>query len=271
MIVQTKKEAWEAAEKIFGTDYYNDEKVSYYAGYPIYVNDTSETNDQIADLGVRLEVRLKCNTVDCETTNIWIAEQIGEGITEEIEQEAEKISDNIVLKPLNIQSSPKNFHKNRIFKIAAQALKKARSANSTQELFDICEEAENLLAEAIEECHSHLTIYEPLTRVIMEWRKQGKVYCEKYACMNMQKQPEQKTESEIQKKMDMIAEQCSIIAEDFERYAEDIREEGAFIYDMSEEYVNRTFAIMQFMSITRDFMKKGIKIINELNQYKEVE
>lgn len=65
--------------------------------------------------------------------------------------------------------------------------------------------------------------------------------------------------------MEIIAEQCSIIADDFERYAEDMREDGAFIYDMSEEYVSRTFAIMQFMDMTRDFMKKGIKIINEIS------
>jgi len=269
MIVQTKKEAWEVAKKIVGTDYYKDENFSYYAGYPIYVSDTSETDDQIADLGIRLEVRLKCNAVDCKTTNIWIAEQIGEGITEEMEQEALKISNTIVLKHSNKKFASNEVHKNIIFQIAAQALKKAKSANSTQELFDICDEAENLLAEEIEECNSHLTIYEPLTRVIIEWRKQGKVYQEKYDCMNVQKQTKQQTVSEIEKKMGMIAEQFAIIANDFEKYAEDIREEGAFIYDTPEEYVNKTFAVMQFMDMTRDFMKKGIKIINDI--YKEVE
>ena len=150
MIVQTKKEAWEAAKNIFKANYHKDEKISYYAGYPIYISDISNTNDKISDLGARLEVK-----VGGKTTNIWIVEQ--------------------------------------------------------------------------------------------------------------------KTESEIEKKMDIIEEQCAIIADDFERYAEDMREDGAFIYDMSKEYVNRTFAIMQFMSMTRDFIKKGIEIINELNQYKEVE
>ena len=184
MIVQTKKEAWEAAEKIFGTDYYNDEKVSYYAGYPIYVNDTSETNDQIADLDVRLEVRLKCNTVDCETTNIWIAEQIGEGITEEIEQEAEKLSDKFVFNYFNMNGklSSKEFRKNTIFRIAAQALKKMKTANNTEELFDICHEAEILLEKEIKECQGYLTIFEPLTKVMFRWRREGKICHKKCYC-----------------------------------------------------------------------------------------
>ena len=97
-----------------------------------------------------------------------------------MEQKSLKISNTIVLKPLNIKLCSRELHKNIIFQIAAQALKKARVANSTEELFDICDEAENLLAEAIKQCNSHLTIYEPLTRVIIEWRKQGKVYQEKY-------------------------------------------------------------------------------------------
>lgn len=177
MIAQTKKEAWEVAEKMYKTKYHKDVMSSYREGYPIY---TDGKDIMIEDFGVRLKVIKDDSINKYELTNIWIAEQIGEGITEEMEQEALKISNTIVLKPLNIKLCSRELHKNIIFQIAAQALKKARTANSTKELFDICDEAENLLAEAIEECNSHLTIYEPLTRVIMEWRKQGKVYREKY-------------------------------------------------------------------------------------------
>ena len=59
MIAQTKKEAWEAAKKIVGTDNYNDKTVSYYAGYPIYVSDTSETNDQISNAMLSIAKFLK--------------------------------------------------------------------------------------------------------------------------------------------------------------------------------------------------------------------
>lgn len=236
-------------------EYHKDELASYYAGYPIYKNDINIT---ILDLDVRLRVEMDNH----KATNIWIIEQIGEGIAKEIEQEAEKISDNIVLKPLNIKTGAKAFDKNTIFQIAVQTLIKAKSANSTAKLLDICDEAEDLLKESIEKCDAHLTIYQPLHTVMDKWQKEGKLVRRNYTFIG---ESEQKTESEIEKKMEMIAEQCSIIADDFERYAEDMREDGAFIYDMSEEYVSRTFAIMQFMSMTRDFMKKGIKIINEIS------
>ena len=177
MIVQTKKEAWEAAEKMYKTKYHKDVMSSYREGYPIY---TDGKDIIIEDFGVRLKVVKDDNINKYELTNIWIAEQIGEGITEEMEQKALKISNTIVLKPSHKKLASKELHKNIIFRIAVQALKKARAANSTQELFDICDEAENLLTKKIEECNSHLTIYEPLTRVIIEWRKQGKVYREKY-------------------------------------------------------------------------------------------
>ena len=177
MIAQTKKEAWEVAEKMYKTEYHKDVMSSYREGYPIY---TDGKDIMIEDFGVRLKVVKDDNINKYELTNIWIAEQIGEGITEEMEQEALKISNTIVLKHSNRKFASNEVHKNIIFQIAAQALKKARVANSTEELFDICDEAENLLAEAIKQCNSHLTIYEPLTRVIMEWRKQGKAYQEKY-------------------------------------------------------------------------------------------
>ncbi len=177
MVVQTKKEAWEVAEKMYKTEYHKDVMSSYHEGYPIY---TDGKDIMIEDFGVRLKVVKDDNINKYELTNIWIAEQIGEGITEEMEQEALKISNTIVLKHSNRKFASNEVHKNIIFQIAAQALKKARVANSTEELFDICDEAENLLAEAIKQCNSHLTIYEPLTRVIIEWRKQGKVYQEKY-------------------------------------------------------------------------------------------
>ena len=174
MIVQTKKEAWEAAKKMYKTEYHKDIMSSYHIGYPIY---TDGRNILIEDFGVRLNVKKDADKTDkrYEATNIWIIER-GEGITKEMEQEAERISDKIVLKPSHIKLRTNQFHKNTIFQIAVQALKKARAASSTEKLFDICDEAENLLEKEIEECESHLTIYEHLTRVIIEWRKEGKVY-----------------------------------------------------------------------------------------------
>lgn len=256
MVVQTREEAWEVAKKMSEVEYYKNELDSYYAGYPIYKNDI---NIQVADLGVRLEVK----TDNYKITNIWIAEQIGEGITQEMEQEAEKISDNIVLKPLNIKIGAKAFDKNTIFQIAAQTLKKAKTANSTAELLDMCDEAEDLLKESIKKCDACLTIYQPLHTVMDKWQKEGKLVRRNYTFIG---ESEQKTELEIEKKMNMIEEQYSIIANDFEKYVEDMREEGALACTMSEQEINQSFAMMQFMSMTRDFMKKGIEIINELSK-----
>ncbi len=180
MIVQTKKEAWEAAKKMYKTEYHKDIMSSYHEGHPIY---TDGRNIFIEDFGVRLNVKKDADKTDkrYEATNIWIIEH-GEGITEEIEQEAERISDKIVLKPSHIKLRTNQFHKNTIFRIATQALKKMKTANSTEELFDICHEAEILLEKEIKECQGYLTIFEPLTKVMFRWRREGKICHKKCYC-----------------------------------------------------------------------------------------
>ena len=56
-----------------------------------------------------------------------------------------------------------------------------KTANSTEELFDICHEAEILLEKEIKECQGYLTIFEPLTKVMFRWRREGKI-CHKKGC-----------------------------------------------------------------------------------------
>ena len=257
MIVQTRKEAWELAKKMSEVEYHKDEIDSYYAGYPIYKNDI---NIQVADLGVRLEVK----TDDYKITNIWIAEQIGEGITQEMEQEAEKLSDKFVFNYFNMNGklSSKEFRKNTIFRIAAQALKKMKTANSTEELFDICHEAEILLEKEIKECQGYLTIFEPLTKVMFRWRREGKIchkkcYCTDN-CTDKQKQKETEQEKQLETRHHM--------KEEYRKLTLKAIEGGAFTCTMSEQEINQSFAMMQFMSMTKDFMKKGIEIINELSK-----
>lgn len=176
MIVQTKKEAWEAVKKMYKTEYHKDVTSSYHEEYHVY---TDGKDIMIEDFGVRLKV-----VKDDNITNIWIAKQIGEGITEEIEQEAEKLSDKFVFNYFNMNGklSSKEFRKNTIFRIATQALKKMKTANSTEELFDICHEAEILLEKEIKECQGYLTIFEPLTKVMFRWRREGKICHKKCYC-----------------------------------------------------------------------------------------
>lgn len=204
MIAQTRKEAWEAAKKMSEVEYYKNELDSYYAGYPIYKNDI---NIQVADLGVRLEVK----TDDYEITNIWIAEQIGEKITEEIEQEAEKISDNIVLKS-HMKIGAKAFDKNTIFQIAAQTLKKAKTANSTAKLLDMCDEAEDWLKEEIKQCESHLTIYKPLVAVMNKWQKEGKLVRRKRISIEKLEKVKRETKKELDN-MESLKKNIQLISE----------------------------------------------------------
>lgn len=70
MTVCSMKEAWEAADKMFPTDYQISETASQNAGYPIY---RSPINfyDAICDLGDRLEVNVAGKSV-----NIWVADPI---------------------------------------------------------------------------------------------------------------------------------------------------------------------------------------------------
>lgn len=71
MIVKTTAEAWEAANKMFPTDYQKDEKASANAGYPIYYSTAEGVNAWISDLGNRLEL----NFPDGHSENIWIHEE----------------------------------------------------------------------------------------------------------------------------------------------------------------------------------------------------
>lgn len=71
MTVKTIKEAWEAADKLFPTDYQKDEESSQRAGYSIYRSTAADHfHFYICDLNDRLEVNL-----DNESINIWIREE----------------------------------------------------------------------------------------------------------------------------------------------------------------------------------------------------
>ena len=73
MIVKTTAEAWEAANKMFPTDYQKDEESSQRAGYPIYRSTAADHYSfYICDLNDRLE---EVNLEDGSSTNIWIEEQ----------------------------------------------------------------------------------------------------------------------------------------------------------------------------------------------------
>lgn len=68
MTVTTKKEAWNAANNLFPTDYDIDITRTARAGYPIYYSTVEGVMAYICDLGDRLEVNLP----DGSTVNIWI-------------------------------------------------------------------------------------------------------------------------------------------------------------------------------------------------------
>ena len=72
MKVNSREAAWREVDRLFPTDYIQDEEASENAGYPIYVSTSSNQDMQlarIADLGCRLEVNDGIDTI-----NIWIAE-----------------------------------------------------------------------------------------------------------------------------------------------------------------------------------------------------
>ena len=74
MKVNTKTQAWEAANRIFLTDYQKDETASTNAGYDIYKHATLNPLCRICDLGNHLEV---LTGEHGETvTNIWIEPEI---------------------------------------------------------------------------------------------------------------------------------------------------------------------------------------------------
>ena len=71
MTVQSIKAAWEAADKIFPTDYIKDEASSQRAGYDVYRSTAEGNRSYICDLGDRLEV----NLANGKTENIWIEQK----------------------------------------------------------------------------------------------------------------------------------------------------------------------------------------------------
>ena len=58
MIVKSREEAWQQANKLFPTDYVKDEQSSASAGYPIYKSTASDVNAWISDLNVALELNI---------------------------------------------------------------------------------------------------------------------------------------------------------------------------------------------------------------------
>ena len=74
--VETVKQAWREADKLFPTDYIKDEESSKNAGYPIYRSTATSVKNSwynyICDLGCRLEVNLCDEKWKGETVNIWI-------------------------------------------------------------------------------------------------------------------------------------------------------------------------------------------------------
>lgn len=68
MKVDSKKAAWDLANRLFPTDYEKDELGTKNAGYPIYKSTNSEMNAWISDLGDRLEL----NYPNGKSENIWI-------------------------------------------------------------------------------------------------------------------------------------------------------------------------------------------------------
>lgn len=76
MKVTSVEKAWEAANRIFPTDYMKDEQSSQRAGYPIYRSTADHVNAWISDLNCRLEVNIQNpDTKNIESTNIWIEEE----------------------------------------------------------------------------------------------------------------------------------------------------------------------------------------------------
>lgn len=70
MTANSKKEAWEIANRLFPTDYLEDPERSKRAGYPIYHSTADGVNAWISDLGCTLEL----NFPDGKTIRINIEE-----------------------------------------------------------------------------------------------------------------------------------------------------------------------------------------------------
>lgn len=59
MTVNSREEAWKAADKFFPTDYEKDEESSKNAGYPIFRSTREGDNSWISDLGCALELNIQ--------------------------------------------------------------------------------------------------------------------------------------------------------------------------------------------------------------------
>ena len=71
MKVNSRNEAWLRVNEIFPTDYAEDGKASYIAGYPVYKSTVPGCRAWISDLWDRLEVNLPGG----DSINIWIEEK----------------------------------------------------------------------------------------------------------------------------------------------------------------------------------------------------
>lgn len=72
--VKSREEAWQVANRLFPTDYMQDERSSKHAGYPIYESTADGNCSWISDLGNRLELNIYKGK-EIESTNIWIEEE----------------------------------------------------------------------------------------------------------------------------------------------------------------------------------------------------
>ena len=72
--VNSIKEAWEAADKIFPTDYIKDNEASEKAGYDIFKSTIFANDSWISDLGTSLEVNIDKGNY-CDTVRINIEQK----------------------------------------------------------------------------------------------------------------------------------------------------------------------------------------------------
>lgn len=192
MKVASIEKAWEAANKIFPTDYIKDDHSSRNAGYPVYRStlDASATEKfqpwycQIADLGNRLEVTVTYADWKQDVTNIWI-------IPDEVEREpkkeselkaiADSIADSIVIRSYengNSHDERRNTsaaEKAILFRIAYGALlglnwgQETRSSPKHEQA--IIDTVEFITGQCLPDCNGYDTIYRPLKKALEEWRK----------------------------------------------------------------------------------------------------
>lgn len=74
MTVRTRAEAWNAANRIFPTDYEPDTRASKNAGYPIYWSTAEGVNAWISDLNTALELNMPDGStvrINIDDTPVW--------------------------------------------------------------------------------------------------------------------------------------------------------------------------------------------------------